>query len=300
MRHQVWYVNQYGSSGDSDAPSTHLEVVCSLQIATSKPHSHLPRWSMISRNTVLSVTLFGAVISEFLSISPLNKLLFFSRGLLTWDPEFMMGISCAFHFCACRGFKDAHSLAAALAMCLFKMLVLWYTLNIVKMVYICRQQYFEELFRHASGIPQSLSFWIFTLASRTCFSVSWPLLLLSISITFFNMVTSRGGKKKKKWPKQFHSTHPHWVSLHGCILPQVFLFPLLASWFPSTSLLVCPWTCLWFIVQVPFVCDGNCTEHHLLADLTVIVVALSHAVTCMLLVPQMTRAGYNTWSSFVG
>lgn len=129
--------------------------------------------------------------SKNLSIPPLNKPVSFPREFLTWDPEFMMDISCAFFLCACRGFKNARRLAAARAMCPFKMLVLCYTLKIID---ICRQQYSEELFRHASGIPQSLSYCIFTLASRACFSVSWPLLLRSISITFFNMVTSGGGE----------------------------------------------------------------------------------------------------------
>lgn len=222
--------------------------------------------------------------SKNLSIPPLNKPVSFPREFLTWDPEFMMDISCAFFLCACRGFKNARRLAAARAMCPFKMLVLCYTLKIID---ICRQQYSEELFRHASGIPQSLSYCIFTLASRACFSVSWPLLLRSISITFFNMVTS-GGEKR---PKQFHCIHPHWVSLHRRILPQIFLFPLWACRFPSTSFWICSWACLWFILQVPFLYNGNCAKRHLLTDLTVTVVALSHSVVCMLLVPQMIEAG---------
>lgn len=82
-----------------------LEELCSPQAVSSKPHSHLLRQSVISRNTI---TLSSAVVSEILSISPENKPGFFPRDFLTWDPDFMMGVSFAFLFCACRSSKDAH------------------------------------------------------------------------------------------------------------------------------------------------------------------------------------------------
>lgn len=62
---------------------------------------------------------------------------------------------------------------------------------------VCRKQYSEEVFRHVAGITQSLSYWIFTWASRTFSSLSWPLLLCSISVAFLNIVTSKERKKKK-------------------------------------------------------------------------------------------------------
>lgn len=44
-----------------------LEELCSPQAVPSKPHSHLSRQSVISRNTI---TLSSAVVSEILSTSP--------------------------------------------------------------------------------------------------------------------------------------------------------------------------------------------------------------------------------------
>lgn len=44
------------------------------------------------------------------------------------------------------------------------------------------------------------------------------------------------------------------------------------------------------ILEVSFLCDGSCSEHRLLADLTVTVVSLPDSVMCIVLVPHMTRA----------
>lgn len=125
---------------ETDGPCTQLEVVCSLGVATSKTHSHLPRWSTLYWLTReqdwqedKTVTLFWAVSSEVLSICLLKKHVFFPGNLLTWDPEFMIGISCTFHFCACKSFNNVNRWAAAHAVC---PCVLWHTLSIVKMRYI--------------------------------------------------------------------------------------------------------------------------------------------------------------------
>lgn len=107
-----------------------LEGLCSSQAVPSKPHCHLPRQSRITRNTV---PLSSAVASEISSISPLNKPGFFPRDFLTWDPDFMMGTSFDFVFCACRGSKNAHRFAASEAIYLPKKLVFWYTLNMNEM-----------------------------------------------------------------------------------------------------------------------------------------------------------------------
>lgn len=103
-----------------------LEGLFSSQGVPSKPPSHLPRQSTISRNTIPSSS---AVVSEILNLSPLYKPGFFPRDFLTWDPDFMTGISFTFVFCAWRGSEDAHRFAAAEAIDLFKKLVFWYTLN---------------------------------------------------------------------------------------------------------------------------------------------------------------------------
>lgn len=103
-----------------------LEWLCSSQVVPNKPPSHLPRQSTISRNTI---PLSSAVVSEILHFSPLNEPGFFPRDFLTWDPDFLTGISFAFLLCACRGSKGAHRSAAAEAIYLFKKLLFWYTLN---------------------------------------------------------------------------------------------------------------------------------------------------------------------------
>lgn len=180
---------------------------------------------MTSRNTI---TLSSAVVSEILSISPLNKTGFFPRDFLTWDPDFMMGTSFAFLFCACRGSESAHRFAAAEANYLFKKLLFWYTLNMNEMYTG------NNILRRFSDMLQgSLSLYLteFLLGLLEP-SLSWPLLLLSISVAFLNIVTS---KQRKKYPKSSHCTHLPECLYTGASCFRYF-FPHSACKFSSISL----------------------------------------------------------------
>lgn len=158
-----------------------LEGLCSSQVVPSKPHCHLARQSTITRNTV---PLSSAVASEILSISPLNKPGFFPRDFLTWDPDFMMGTSFDFLFCASRGSRKAHRFAASEAIYLFKKLVFWYTLNMNEMYAdnnILRR--FSDMFQGSLSLYPT-KFLLGLLES----SLSWTLLLLNNSVAFLNIV----------------------------------------------------------------------------------------------------------------
>lgn len=132
-----------------------------------------------------------------------------------------MGVSFAFLFCTCRGSKDAHRFAVYL----FRKLVFWYTLNMNEMYAgnnILRR--FSDMFQGSLSLyPTEFSLGLLE-PSLLFLGLFWP--LLSISVAFLNIVTSKERKEPNQTVLVALTPLPPQVSLHRFILPQLSLFPL--------------------------------------------------------------------------